>query len=187
MPKECMSFPPPSHLQLGVCDYPEQVPPERWAEYAQAQKALGLRFVRLAEFAWSRLEPRPEHYDWAWLDEAVELIAAAGLEIVLCTPTAAPPAWLTQQHPEILPQGRSGSVKTFGSRRHYDFSSAVFREHSRRITRQLAERYGKHPAVIGWQTDNEFGWGDTAQSFSPAALTAFHTWLAARYGARSAQ
>ena len=181
-----MSLPPPSHLQLGVCDYPEQVPPDRWAEYAQAQKALGLSFVRLAEFAWSRLEPRPEHYEWAWLDEAVELAAAAGLEIVLCTPTAAPPAWLTQQHPEILPQGRGGHVKTFGSRRHYDFSSAVFREHSKRITRQLAERYGEHPAVIGWQTDNEFGWGDTAQSFSPAALAAFRTWLSARYGSPAA-
>ncbi|WP_216329503.1 beta-galactosidase [Deinococcus aestuarii] len=170
------------HLELGVCDYPEHVPQDRWAGYAQAQKALGLRFVRLAEFAWSRLEPRPGEYDWRWLDEAIETYAAAGLGVVLCTPTAAPPAWLVARHPEVLPQGRAGQVKTFGSRRHYDFSSPVFREHSRRITRAMAERYGEHPAVVGWQTDNEFGWGDTAQSYTPAALEGFRQWLARRYG-----
>ncbi|BDP43278.1 beta-galactosidase (plasmid) [Deinococcus aetherius] len=171
-----------SHLELGVCDYPEHVPQDRWAGYARAQRALGLRFVRLAEFAWSRLEPRPGEYDWAWLDEALETYAAAGLQVVLCTPTAAPPAWLIAQHPEVLPQGRAGELKTFGSRRHYDPSSPVFRDHSRRITRAMAERYGEHPAVVGWQTDNEFGWGDTAQSYTPAALTAFWRWLGERYG-----
>ncbi|GBF08174.1 beta-galactosidase family [Deinococcus aerius] len=170
-----------SHLELGVCDYPEHVPQGCWSEYAQAQKALGLRFVRIAEFAWSRLEPQPGQYEWRWLDEAVETYAAAGLQVVLCTPTAAPPAWLVIQHPEVLPVGRDGRVKTFGSRRHYDPSSSMFREHSRRITRAMAERYGQHAAVVGWQTDNEFGWGDTAQSYSPAALAAFRQWLAERY------
>ncbi|WP_019586040.1 beta-galactosidase [Deinococcus apachensis] len=172
---------PPSHLELGVCDYPEHVPQSRWREYARAQKALGLRFVRLAEFAWSRLEPRPGEYDWRWLDEAVETYAAAGLQVVLCTPTAAPPAWLAERHPDILPAGRDGRVKTFGSRRHYDPSSPVFREFSRRITRAMAGRYGEHPAVVGWQTDNEFGWGDTAQSYTPAAAAAFRDWLRERY------
>ncbi|MGY2892259.1 beta-galactosidase [Deinococcus sp. UYEF24] len=175
-----------SHLELGVCDYPEQVPADRWADYAAAQKALGLRFVRIAEFAWSRMEPRPGVYDWTWLDEATGTYAAAGLQVVFCTPTAAPPAWLIEMHPEILPVGRDGQVKTFGSRRHYDFSSPVFREHSRRITRALAERYGQHPAVVGWQTDNEFGWGDTAQTYSPAALLGFQVWLERRYGSLEA-
>ncbi|WP_370657435.1 beta-galactosidase [Deinococcus sp. KNUC1210] len=176
----------PAHLELGVCDYPEQVSPQNWAEDARQQKALGLRYVRIAEFAWSRLEPQPGEYAWAWLDTAVELYAAAGLEIVFCTPTAAPPAWLIEQHPEILPIGRDGHTKTFGSRRHYDFSSPVFRQHSRRITRALAERYGQHPAVVGWQTDNEFGWGDTAHSFTPAARQGFQTWLQQRYGSLDA-
>jgi len=170
-----------THLELGVCDYPEHVPPERWPYYAASQKALGLRFVRLAEFAWSRLEPRPEQYDWTWLDEAIEAYAQAGLQIVLCTPTAAPPAWLVTEYPEVLPRGRDGQIKTFGSRRHYDFSSPVYRAFSRRMTRAVAERYGQHPAVVGWQTDNEFGWGDTAQSFTPAALSAFQQWLRSRY------
>ncbi len=170
------------HLALGVCDYPEQVSPQHWDAYARQQKALGLRFVRLAEFAWSRMEPSADTYDWEWLDTAIESAVSAGLQLVLCTPTAAPPAWLVAQHPEILPHGRGGQVKTPGSRRHIDFSSPVYREHSRRITRAMAERYGQHPALTGWQTDNEFGWGDTAQSFSPAARSAFQGWLAKRYG-----
>lgn len=169
-------------LALGVCDYPEHVPPERWASYAQQQKALGLRFVRLAEFAWSRMEPRSGQYDWDWLDQAINVSVQAGLEIVLCTPTAAPPAWLVEQHPEILPVGRNGQVRGFGSRRHFDMCSPVFREYSRRITRAMAERYGQHPALIGWQTDNELGWGDTTQSYTPAARQAFQAWLRQRYG-----
>ncbi|MFC3835723.1 MULTISPECIES: beta-galactosidase [Deinococcus] len=177
-----MSPEPSSALLLGVCDYPEHVSPTLWPDFARQQRELGLSFVRLAEFAWSRMEPRPGEYDWAWLDEAIEVAAAEGLKVVLCTPTAAPPAWLVQAHPEILPVGRDGRVKAFGSRRHSDPASPVFREHSRRITRALAERYGQHPAVIGWQTDNEFGWGDTAQTYTPAARSAFQTWLQARYG-----
>ncbi|THF70223.1 beta-galactosidase [Deinococcus sp. Arct2-2] len=171
-----------THLELGVCDYPEHVPENRWADHAATQKALGLRYVRIAEFAWSRMEPQPGQYDWAWLDRAIDIYAAAGLEVLLCTPTAAPPAWLVAQHPEILPHGRTGQVKTFGSRRHCDLSSPVYRECSRQITQAMAERYGQHPAVVGWQTDNEFGWGDTAQSYSPAALKGFHGWLEERYG-----
>lgn len=176
----------PAPLLLGVCDYPEHVDPASWPEHARQQRALGLRFVRLAEFAWSRLEPRPGEFDWAWLDRAIEVAVAAGLQVVLCTPTAAPPAWLVEAHPEILPAGRDGRRRTAGSRRHADLSSPAFREASVRITQAMAERYGSHPALIGWQTDNEFGWGDTAQGFTPAAQAAFQAWLRGRYGTTDA-
>ena len=172
----------PAPLMLGVCDYPEHVDPATWPEHARQQRSLGLRFVRLAEFAWSRLEPRAGQFEWAWLDRAIEVAVAEGLQVVLCTPTAAPPAWLIEAHPEILPVGRDGRRRTAGSRRHADLSSPAFREASARITQAMAERYGQHPALIGWQTDNEFGWGDTAQGFTPAVHAAFHTWLRARYG-----
>lgn len=170
------------HLLLGSCDYPEHVPRDRWASYARQQRELGLSFVRLAEFAWSRLEPRPGEFDWAWLDEAVEAYHAEGLRVVLCTPTATPPAWLVRAHPELLPVDEQGRVREFGSRRHYDFASPVYREHSRRITRAVAERYGGHPAVVGWQTDNEFGCHGTARSYGGASAAAFPGWLRKRYG-----
>jgi beta-galactosidase len=175
-------YPGSQHLQLAVCDYPEHVPHSRWAEYARQQKALGLSYVRIAEFAWAKLEPQEGQYDWAWLDEAIDVIAAAGLKVVLCTPTATPPSWLIRQHPEILPHDQGGRVREFGSRRHYDFASPMYREHSRRITRALAERYGEHPALAGWQTDNEFGCHDTARSWGGASAAAFPGWLEARYG-----
>ncbi|WP_425148299.1 beta-galactosidase [Deinococcus sp.] len=170
------------HLTLAVCDYPEHVPQGRWADYARQQKALGLSYVRIAEFAWSRMEPRPGEFEWDWLDEAMAAYEAAGLKVVLCTPTATPPAWLIRAHPEILPYDEQGRVREFGSRRHYDFASPIYRQHSRRITRELAERYGQHPAVAGWQTDNEFGCHDTARSYGGASAAAFPGWLEARYG-----
>lgn len=169
------------HLLLGVCDYPEHVPPDRWRTYARQQRELGLTYVRISEFAWSRLEPRPGEFNWAWLDDAIEAYHAEGLKVVLCTPTATPPAWLVRQHPEILAFDEQGRVREFGSRRHYDFASPVYREHSRRITRAIAERYGQHAAVVGWQTDNEFGCHGTSRSYGGASAEAFPHWLRQKY------
>jgi beta-galactosidase len=172
---------PMDTFSLGVCYYPEQWPRERWEMYAQRMNDLGLSYARIGEFAWSRIEPEPECWDWDWLDDAVTTLSRAGLKVVLCTPTAAPPAWLVHHHPEILPVDREGRVRHHGSRRHYDFSSAVYREHSQRVTRALATRYGQHAAVVGWQTDNEFGDHIGARSYSPVAAAAFRAWLRERY------
>ncbi|MFT4040165.1 MAG: beta-galactosidase [Thermomicrobiales bacterium] len=167
---------------LGVCFYPEHWPQERWAGYARQMRELGLRYVRIAEFAWSLMEPRPGEYDWAWLDAAVETLAAEGLLVILCTPTATPPAWLTHAHPEILPVAQDGRTMQHGSRRHYDPASPVYRAHSRRITEAIASRYGEHPAVVGWQTDNELADHDTGRAWGEAALAPFRAWLREQYG-----
>jgi len=169
-------------LELGVCYYPEHWPEAQWADDAKRMAELGLRWVRIAEFAWSRIEPEPGRFDWGWLDRAVETLANAGLKIVMCTLTATPPKWLVDRHPDILAHGLDGQPRRFGSRRHYDFSSRVYRGESQRITRAVAERYGQHPAVAAWQTDNEYGCHDTILSTSPEALRAFRKWLARRYG-----
>ncbi|WP_417069117.1 beta-galactosidase [Niveibacterium terrae] len=168
-------------MKLGVCYYPEQWPRTKWADDARRMAELGIRVVRIAEFAWSRMEPSPGRYDWEWLDEAVRTLADAGLEIVLGTPTAAPPRWLIDQHPDILPVAADGQIKNFGSRRHYCFSNEAFFEASRRIVTAMAERYGQHPAVIAWQTDNEYGCHDTILSYSEASRRRFQLWLAKRY------
>ena len=167
---------------LGVCYYPEHWPRERWAEDAQRMKALGLTYVRIGEFAWSCLEPDPGHFTWEWLDEAIETLGRAGLRVVLGTPTATPPKWLIDQHPEILGYDAQGRPRKFGSRRHYSFSSRVYREEARRIVTLLAQRYGQNPFVAGWQTDNEYGCHDTTRSYGPEDLRAFRLWLQARYG-----
>jgi beta-galactosidase len=169
-------------MKLGVCYYPEHWPESWWAEDATRMREVGISVVRVAEFAWSRIEPEPGRFDWAWLDRAVEVLHAQGLKIVMGTPTATPPKWLVNAHPDILPVGADGQVRGFGSRRHYCFSSPTYRVQSQRITRAIGERYGRHPAVVAWQTDNEYGCHDTVLSYSAAAKLGFRRWLQARYG-----
>ena len=169
-------------MRLGVCYYPEHWPEAMWKDDAARMKALGIDRVRIAEFAWSRIEPSPGEYNWAWLDRAIDVLADAGLKVVMCTPTATPPKWLIDRHPDILPVGADGRPRAFGSRRHYDFSSPSYFEASQKICTAVAERYGKHPAVAFWQTDNEFGCHNTVVSYSPAALQRFRGWLKHRYG-----
>ncbi|RQM46763.1 beta-galactosidase [Paraburkholderia bannensis] len=169
-------------MRLGVCYYPEHWQEAMWKDDAARMKALGIEQVRIAEFAWSRMEPSPGEYDWGWLDRAVDTLGNAGLKVVMCTPTATPPKWLIDCHPEILPVGADGRVRAFGSRRHYDFSSPEYYEASKRICEAVAQRYGQHSAVAYWQTDNEYGCHNTVVSYSPAAVKRFREWLKARYG-----
>jgi len=174
--------PIPETFAIGVCDYPEQVPFEQWKHYPVRQREMGITYVRIAEFAWSRMEPHEGHCAWAWLDDAVEALHAEGLKVVMCTPTATPPAWLIRKHPEILSTDKHGHVREFGSRKHYDHASPIYREHSRRISRAVAERHGNHPAITGWQTDNEWGCHSSTRSYGGASVPAFRAWLERRYG-----
>ena len=168
-------------MQLGVCYYPEHWPEERWPSDAHMMREAGITRVRIAEFAWSRIEPEPGRFDWSWLDRAIEVLAAEGLRIIMCTPTATPPKWLVDAMPEMIALDRDGRQRGFGSRRHYCFSHEGYREQCQRICRAVAERYGRHEAVTAWQTDNEYGCHDTVQSFSAAAREAFRKWLEQRY------
>jgi beta-galactosidase len=166
---------------LGVCYYPEHWPEDWWAEDARRIRALGISHVRIGEFAWSRLEPSRDAFDFGWLDRAMDVLHAAGLRIVLGTPTATPPKWLMDEHPEIAPVDKDGRVRGFGSRRHYSFSSEIWWQESRRIVEIVAKRYGEHPGLVGWQTDNEYGCHETVLSWGPQDLAAFQNWLRRRY------
>ncbi|MEH7830163.1 beta-galactosidase [Gemmobacter denitrificans] len=166
---------------LGVCYYPEHWPEAQWAEDAARMADLGLTWVRIGEFAWSRLEPQPGQLTFDWLDRAIATLGAAGLKVVLGTPTATPPRWMLDRHPDMLAHDREGRPRGFGSRRHYDFAHEGYRRESARIVTLLAERYGRNPHVAAWQTDNEYACHDTVLSYSPVALAAFRNWLAQRY------
>jgi beta-galactosidase len=109
------------------------------------------------------------------------VLHAAGLKIIMGTPTATPPRWVLDKHPDMLAVDDKGRLRKFGSRRHYCFSHLGYREEAARITTLVAERYGLHPAIIAWQTDNEYGCHDTAISYSDAAAAGFRKWLAAKY------
>ncbi len=168
---------------LGVCYYPEHWSEDHWPRDAQRMRDLGLSYVRIGEFAWGRIEKAEGLFDWAWMDRAVDVLGAAGLKVVLGTPTATPPKWLCEKYPDILPVDiHTGQVRRFGSRRHYDFSSETYLEQAERITAAMAQRYGSHLHVAGWQTDNELCCHDTTMSASPAALEQFRAYCAQRYG-----
>lgn len=166
---------------LGTCYYPEHWDKELWAEDARRMVEVGLTWVRIGEFAWSRLEPKPNEFQWVWLDEAIEVLGAAGLKVVLGTPTATPPRWMADKHPDMFAVDQEGRPRGFGSRRHYCFSHIGYREECARIVSLIAERYGKNPHVAAWQTDNEYGCHDTTISYSDAALKAFRQWLREKY------
>lgn len=169
------------HPRLGVCYYPEHWPEAMWARDAARMAETGISQVRIGEFAWSRIEPTPGSFTWDWLDRAIDTLGAAGLDVMLGTPTATPPKWLIDAHPDILAVDADGHPRKFGSRRHYCFSSQVYREKAARITGAVAARYGTHAAITSWQTDNEYGCHNTVRSYSHEAARAFRVWLADRY------
>ncbi|UWQ14267.1 beta-galactosidase [Aliiroseovarius sp. M344] len=166
---------------LGTCYYPEHWPEEMWEDDARRMAEAGLTWVRIGEFSWSKLEPTPGDLHWDWLDRAIDVLGNAGLQVVLGTPTATPPRWMIDRHPDMLAVDAEGRPRKFGSRRHYCFSHAGYREESRRITRLMADRYGRNKFVGAWQTDNEYGCHDTTLSYSDAARAGFRDWLAQRY------
>jgi beta-galactosidase len=168
-------------MRLGVCYYPEHWPEDWWDDDARRMVAMGLSRVRIGEFAWSRIEPEPGRYDWGWLDRAVETLHRHGLGIVMGTPTATPPKWLVDTMPDMLAIDAQGRPRTFGSRRHYCFSHRGYAQAAAGIVEAMATRYGSHPAVVAWQTDNEYGCHDTVLSYSMSARTAFRDWLGNRY------
>jgi beta-galactosidase len=145
-----------SCLHLGAAYYPEHWPETRWPEDIRLMREAGLTVVRMAEFAWSTMEPAEGKFDFDWLDRAINLLAAEGIATVLGTPTAAPPAWLVQQFPDLLAVDEGGRRVQFGNRCHYCVNSPELHTAARRIVAAMAERFGKNPHVIGWQIDNEY-------------------------------
>ncbi|MDX1663290.1 MAG: beta-galactosidase [Candidatus Promineifilaceae bacterium] len=173
-------------MKFGVCYYPEHWPEARWAEDARMMREAGLEIVRIGEFAWSRMEPAAGAFDWAWLDRAVATLAGADLQVVLGTPTATPPAWLTVSNPKTRIVGRDGRRRAHGSRRHACLNSSLYRKHTVQVVEALARRYGGHPGVVGWQIDNEWGGGSSAYCYCENCARAFHRWLQERYSSLAA-
>ncbi|MEC8014425.1 MAG: beta-galactosidase [Pseudomonadota bacterium] len=167
---------------LGTCYYPEHWPEDIWQQDAARMVAAGLTWVRIGEFSWSRIEPTPGDLQWDWLDRAIDTLVSAGLKVVLGTPTATPPRWMVDRHPDMFALDQDGKPRGFGSRRHYCFSHQGYRKEARRIVTLMAERYGPGDRIAAWQTDNEYGCHDTTVSYSDAARAAFVRWLETRYG-----
>jgi beta-galactosidase len=168
-------------FELGVCYYPEHWPENLWADDFRRMRDLGFSVIRVAEFAWTILEPEEGTFSFDLFDRVISLAHEHGLKVILGTPTATPPAWLTHKYPEVLNVTQTGVRYQHGMRRHYTYNAPVYRELSARIVRKLAEHYGQNPAVIGWQIDNELNC-EVNVFYSAADQAAFRVWLKEKYG-----
>src|SRR5215216_1314195 len=164
---------------FGVDYYPEHWPEERWPIDARLMAEAGFNVVRLAEFAWSKMEPSEGEFNFDWLDRAIAILDSHGIKVVLGTPTASAPPWLMSKSPELFRVREDGLRVTFGNRREYCPNNSLYHDYTRRIVTKMAEHYTDHAAVIGWQIDNEFG----DRCYCSSCTQTFQTWLRSRYEA----
>jgi len=166
-------------LLMGADWYPEQWPEARWETDLQMMERAHLNVARIAEFAWSTMEPAEGYFQFDWLERAIRLAEKHHIAIVVGTPTAAPPAWLTQKYPDTLRVESNGQRATHGNRAHGSVTSIKYRELCHRIAEEMAKRFGRDPNVVGWQIDNEYGYG--MMSYDSDTRQLFQQWLKAKY------
>lgn len=172
-------------IDLGVCYYPEHWDKSLWAEDLDRMLEAGLGCVRIAEFAWSLIEPREGEYTYDFFDEFLALAQEKGMRVIFCTPTATPPAWLTSKYPETLNADMEGHPIYHGARRHYNYNSPVYRKLCANIVEKSASHYASHPAIVGWQLDNEFNC-ENHMFYSESDTLAFRSFLRAKYASLEA-
>jgi len=166
---------------IGVYYYPEQWPQEQWQRDIKNIKKMGMKHVHMAEFSWIHLEPEEGTYDFDWLDHAIALAKESELKVILCTPTATPPVWMSASYPEILMVKENGRKVTHGSRAQRCVNSSEFNRFSEGITHKMGERYGHKTEVSGWQIDNEVGHYTGAPCYCNSCHLAFIQYLEQRY------
>jgi beta-galactosidase len=164
-------------FHFGVDYYPEHWPEERWEKDASLMAEANFNVVRLAEFAWSKMEPEEGKYDFEWLNRIITIMNLQGIQVVLGTPTASPPPWLMSKDENLFLVEPDGRRLTYGHRRVYCPNNPLYHEYSRKIVQQMAERYKNNSTVIGWQIDNEFG----ARCYCDICKATFQQWLTKRY------
>ena len=165
-------------LLVGAAWYPEQWPESRWDADLSLMEAAHIHVVRVGEFAWSAMEPSEGNYQFGWLERAIAMAAKHHICVVLGTPTAAPPDWLTTKYPDTLRVSENGVRDEHGNRQQFSFTSPRYRKFAHDIAEQMAIHFGHNPDVVGWQLDNEYA----APSFDPSAQDQFHAWLKNKYG-----
>jgi beta-galactosidase len=175
--KETYMFDPKT-MWLGASWYPEMWPEEEWTKDADKMHELGFNVMRLFEFAWHKFEPQEGQFDFAWAIRVMDILHERGIGVVIGTPSAAPPAWMSHGYPEILKVKFGGVRAKHGKRCHGSPVSQKYREFCGKITAAMVKALGDHPACVGWQIDNEMG----GVCFSDEALVKFREFLQERFG-----
>lgn len=167
-------------LSLGVCYYPEHWDKGLWKADLDRMLYVGIETIRIAEFAWSKIEPNEGDFTFEFFDSFMKIAEAAGIKVIFGTPTATPPAWLTEKYPEVLNRTKDEVMLCHGNRRHYNYNSPKYQELCSRLVEKLGEHYGKHPNIVGWQIDNELNCG-VKEFYSESDTLAFRRFLQEKY------
>ncbi len=166
---------------MGTDYYPEHWDKSVWAGDLERMLQTGIEVVRVAEFSWNKFEPKEGTYTWEFFDEFLALCQEKGMKVIFCTPTATPPAWMTEQYPEVLNARQDGVLYRHGARRHYNYNSPIYQRFTRNLVERMGAHYASHPAIIGWQLDNEINC-ETNEFYSESDTLAFREFLKGRYG-----
>ncbi|MBB6239621.1 beta-galactosidase [Pedobacter sp. AK013] len=171
-------FPEKDLITTGIYYYPEHWKENQWERDIKKIADMGYEFVHLAEFAWFKMEPEEGHFDFAWLDKAVDLCTKYKLKVVMCTPSATTPAWMRVNYPETFIMDGHYIRAEHGTRGLGSIVNSRYRSFVEKIVREMAKRYGKNKNITGWQLDNE---PDAKPDYSPSSQEAFRQWLKTRY------
>jgi beta-galactosidase len=166
-------------IDFGAAYYPEYQPYDRLAEDLDLMASAGFTVIRVGESVWSTWEPSDGVFDLDWLAPVLDGAHERGIRAILGTPTYAIPPWLQRAHPEIAARRADGSPVPWGGRQEIDITNPAFRDYAERLVRAIVSRYAGHPAVIGYQVDNEPG---PHLLHNEAVFAGFVAWLRDRYG-----
>ncbi|MDF2523149.1 MAG: beta-galactosidase, partial [Clostridiales bacterium] len=158
--------------------------PEQWRDYSgiwdEDTRLMNLSHcntMSVGIFSWAALEPEEDRFDFSWLDEIMDRLAAESAYAVLATPSGARPAWLSQKYPEVLRTNAKRQKNLHGERHNHCYTSPIYREKTQQINRKLAERYKDHPALLVWHVSNEYG----GECHCELCQEAFRDWLKVKY------
>lgn len=169
-----------NEIVLGVCYYPEHWPKSEWRSDLERMRRSGLKIVRIGEFSWNLTEPEDGRFDYDFYDAFLDLTDEMDMGVIFGTPTATPPAWLTEKYPETLNCDKYRRPYIHGGRRHYNYNSEVYIRYVKRIVKNIALHYGPRRSVIGWQIDNEINC-ELSEFYSEADEQAFRQYLMDKY------
>jgi len=168
-------------LYYGAAYYPELWPEKDIDKDIRYMKRVGITVVRMGEFAWAKMEPKPDKIDLDFFVRVIDKLYRNGISTIFCTPTPTPPIWISHGHPERMFVNQTGTVMSHGARQHCCTNNPFFRERCRIIITAICENIAHLPGIIAWQTDNEFK-AHVAECMCKSCKELWHKWLKERYG-----